>query len=148
MANSKMSKAMYQRLIAECHKMIQDGELKVDNVCANCGSTDKLEIHHIVPLQRGGQNVQGNVVRLCWRCHRAAHDRKQQKESKAGRKRIPKPDNWDVIAHQIVTNQIGVLETAVKLGIGHNTMNSWLNEYTKENNINKCGKNYGKGGRS
>jgi hypothetical protein len=26
-------------------------------------------------------------------------------------------------------------------------MNRWLNEYTKENDINKCGKNYGKGGR-
>lgn len=147
MANSTMSRARYQKLIAECNRMVRSGELKVDNACANCGSTDRLEIHHIVPLQRGGKNVQGNVVRLCWRCHRAAHDRKHQKESSSGRKRIQKPDNWNEIADQIVTNQVGVLETAAKLGIGHNTMNRWLNEYTKENDINKCGKNYGKGGR-
>ena len=148
MEDSTMPRSEYQKLIAECRTMIRDGRLKVDSVCANCGSTDGLEIHHIVPLRRGGQNVQGNVVRLCWKCHRAAHDRKRQKESNAGRKRIPKPDNWDEIAHQIVTNQIGVLETARHIGIGHNTINRWLHEYTDEHRINKCGKNYGKGGRT
>lgn len=41
--------------------------------CANCGSTDHVQYHHIVPLCLGGTNAITNIVPLCSKCHRAVH---------------------------------------------------------------------------
>ena len=41
--------------------------------CVNCGSTENVEYHHIVPLLLGGTNNFANIVPLCHRCHKAAH---------------------------------------------------------------------------
>lgn len=41
--------------------------------CQNCGSSDFLEIHHIVPILFGGTNNIGNLAVLCGSCHRLAH---------------------------------------------------------------------------
>ena len=41
--------------------------------CFNCGSTESVEIHHIVALKCGGTNNPSNIVALCHRCHCAAH---------------------------------------------------------------------------
>lgn len=41
--------------------------------CGNCGSTDDLHIHHIVPLSCGGNNRITNLARLCTDCHSKAH---------------------------------------------------------------------------
>jgi hypothetical protein len=39
--------------------------------CAKCGSRDKLEYDHIIPLARGGCNTERNVELLCEACNRA-----------------------------------------------------------------------------
>lgn len=41
--------------------------------CANCGSGDIVEYHHVVPLAFGGTNELTNIVPLCYACHKAAH---------------------------------------------------------------------------
>lgn len=41
--------------------------------CGNCGSTEELDIHHIVPISLGGTNRITNLVRLCTSCHAKAH---------------------------------------------------------------------------
>ena len=41
--------------------------------CGNCGSSENLEIHHIVPIVFGGTNRIGNLAALCGSCHRLAH---------------------------------------------------------------------------
>ena len=41
--------------------------------CQNCGSSENLEIHHIVPIVFGGTNRIGNLAALCGSCHRLAH---------------------------------------------------------------------------
>lgn len=41
--------------------------------CVNCGSTESIEYHHIVPLSLGGEDRIGNIVPLCRKCHMAAH---------------------------------------------------------------------------
>lgn len=41
--------------------------------CANCGSEDDIEYHHIVPLALGGTNALTNLIPLCYKCHKAAH---------------------------------------------------------------------------
>lgn len=42
-----------------------------------CGSTHFLEVHHVVPRRDGGTNQAPNLVTLCGRCHRFAHERPQ-----------------------------------------------------------------------
>lgn len=42
---------------------------------ADCvhGGGDLLHVHHIVPVQVGGEYVSDNIVLLCQNCHRVAH---------------------------------------------------------------------------
>jgi hypothetical protein len=42
-----------------------------------CRSTHFLEVHHVVPRRDGGTNQPENLVTLCGRCHRFAHERPQ-----------------------------------------------------------------------
>lgn len=39
-----------------------------------CSRTRFLEIHHVIPRERGGANTPGNLVTLCSRCHRFVHE--------------------------------------------------------------------------
>lgn len=41
--------------------------------CGNCGSTDNLHVHHIVPLSLGGSNLPSNLRTLCKSCHQRLH---------------------------------------------------------------------------
>ena len=47
--------------------------------CEECGSTDRLEVHHIVPLapwekrHNSPKNAQDNLRVLCRACHELAH---------------------------------------------------------------------------
>lgn len=38
-----------------------------------CNSTVDLEVHHIVPLSRGGTNKRTNFITLCENCHKKRH---------------------------------------------------------------------------
>ena len=37
--------------------------------CFACGSRERVEIDHIVPISRGGEHVDGNLMALCKRCN-------------------------------------------------------------------------------
>lgn len=39
--------------------------------CANCGSTERLEWHHMIPAFLGGTAEEGNMICLCHDCHRS-----------------------------------------------------------------------------
>jgi hypothetical protein len=39
--------------------------------CARCGSRDKLEYDHIVPVAKGGSNTARNIELLCESCNRS-----------------------------------------------------------------------------
>jgi hypothetical protein len=41
--------------------------------CGNCGGTESLHVHHIVPLSRGGTNGLTNLRTLCENCHKKIH---------------------------------------------------------------------------
>ncbi len=37
--------------------------------CDLCGRRGKTEIHHLIPVKRGGTNDPSNLLVLCKRCH-------------------------------------------------------------------------------
>ena len=41
--------------------------------CHNCGSTEMVEYHHVVPLALGGTNRLTNIRALCYKCHKTTH---------------------------------------------------------------------------
>ncbi len=45
--------------------------------CARCGSRERLEYDHIIPLSKGGSNTIRNIELLCEQCNRSKGDRIQ-----------------------------------------------------------------------
>lgn len=37
--------------------------------CTKCSSRTHLETHHIIPVSRGGRNIECNMITLCHDCH-------------------------------------------------------------------------------
>lgn len=52
-------------------KIVRDRILKRDgNKCRRCGSSDNLEIDHVIPLSKGGRHDEDNFQTLCRTCNR------------------------------------------------------------------------------
>lgn len=49
-----------------------------------CGSARFLEVHHMVPREEGGSNKADNLVTLCGRCHRFAHEKARREAAGMG----------------------------------------------------------------
>lgn len=47
--------------------------------CLECGSTEDIEHHHVIPKSRGGTAT----VLLCWRCHDKVHGRQRTDSTSA-----------------------------------------------------------------
>ena len=54
-------------------KRIRDRYVKAHPLCEECEKQDKLapaeEVHHILPLSKGGGNETSNLMALCKSCH-------------------------------------------------------------------------------
>lgn len=53
-----------------------------DHQCVRCGNENDLQIHHVIPLARGGDHELENLATLCEDCHRMAHKGRQDKNGK------------------------------------------------------------------
>lgn len=63
------------RLYDEAWDMLRRERLARDGyTCQGCGvSATKQNIHHIIPLERGGSNDLSNLTTLCNNCHARIH---------------------------------------------------------------------------
>ena len=54
-------------------KRIRDRYIKAHPLCEKCEKDERLtpagEVHHILPLSRGGNNETSNLMALCKSCH-------------------------------------------------------------------------------
>lgn len=48
-----------------------------DGKCVTCGSREKLEYDHIIPISKGGSNTTRNIELLCEKCNRSKSDKIQ-----------------------------------------------------------------------
>lgn len=74
----------------EHNKRVSNGEYKrvLGCECVNCGSTEMIEYHHIVPICQGGTNKMSNIVPVCNRCHKAIHGEKDYRAYKLSQRSI------------------------------------------------------------
>ena len=49
--------------------------IELGDECAICGSKENLEVHHIVPISKGGTNEVENLAILCRKCNREIYNR-------------------------------------------------------------------------
>lgn len=58
-------------------KRIRDRYIKLHPFCEECEKNDLLtkakEVHHIIPLSRGGTHDTSNLLSLCRSCHNKLH---------------------------------------------------------------------------
>jgi 5-methylcytosine-specific restriction endonuclease McrA len=41
--------------------------------CRLCRSTNSLQVHHLIPVSRGGLTINSNLMTLCIKCHERKH---------------------------------------------------------------------------
>lgn len=49
--------------------------LNENSFCNNCNSKEKLTIDHIIPISKGGKNLESNVQILCTKCNLLKKDK-------------------------------------------------------------------------
>lgn len=112
------------------------------SVCCNCGSTQNIHYHHIVPLSLGGTNKLTNIVPICEECHGKAHGGRKMncmhENSMDGRPKLAPPDGYEEIIDGYLFGKYGKSECQKLLGMKKGQKindKSYFKEYLKENKI-------------
>ncbi|HFL3607959.1 TPA: HNH endonuclease [Clostridioides difficile] len=139
MKKSKETKKIqntYEELRQEFTKKSFRAELKLrlGSTCANCGSIENIEYHHIVPLINNGTNKLSNIVPLCVECHEKSHDKEGFKSRGGGRPRATTIDEAEPILRKYFYLEIGARECKELIGISVNNRSTW---FELQNNIRK-----------
>ena len=130
----------HEQLRAEFTKLSFRKELKnkLGGTCVNCGSTENIEYHHIVPLINGGTNKFTNIVPLCVECHEKAHDKEGFKSRGGGRPKVTTFESAEPVLKRYFNLEIGTKEAKKLLGISPTTKSTWsdlTNKYREKYNI-------------
>lgn len=56
---------------------------KYGHKCSKCGSCNNIDVHHKIPLSKGGTNNIQNLIPLCHECHEKIHGYKFGNEKQA-----------------------------------------------------------------
>lgn len=118
--------------------------------CINCGSTDNIELHHIVPLIVGGTNNINNIVPVCEECHNKIHEcNRQSKMSKLGMKKSAEKGNINtkLFGYKLEENKLVIVQEEAKIvklifklyieGYGSRRISNYLNECNIKTQQNK-----------
>jgi 5-methylcytosine-specific restriction endonuclease McrA len=72
--NTKPQRFNAPRPDAKTWQVLRASVLNRDaHVCQGCGATERLDVHHVIPLYRGGTNDPSNLISLCRECHAKIH---------------------------------------------------------------------------
>ena len=140
--------------VVELRKRFESLEFKkilVENKsekCANCGSEKNVQFHHVVPLYLGGTNNLGNIVPLCFRCHKSAHYgqhmRNYQNKDVSGRPHTAEDDKLIEAFDLYSAGKIGTAECKRMInlsGKSHISDMRVFREYKKERGIKQIRNN-------
>lgn len=120
-------------------KIIKSIRRKGKMVCCNCGSDKRVQLHHIVPIAKGGNDIESNIVPLCFICHQKAHGHnlKEDYNWKSGRKRNPLPKDSEKILTEYLRCKIGKSETLKRLNLSNCRLSQWygMKEYLQRQGI-------------
>lgn len=72
-------------------KLRREAKRELDYRCQHCGSTERLELDHIVNRARGGSDTLDNVQWLCHECHRVKSSREATARRGRFRRATPPP---------------------------------------------------------
>ena len=65
------------KIYGRAWKRIRDRYIKLHPLCEECEKQGKLtpaeEVHHILPISRGGTDYRSNLMALCQSCHTKIH---------------------------------------------------------------------------
>ena len=56
----------------EFNNKIRNNFIQTHNLCQYCGKEAK-HIHHLIPISKGGDNRESNLIPLCFECHGLIH---------------------------------------------------------------------------
>ena len=134
----------YAKEYNEARKMIKDRP----RICVNCGSTENIEMHHIVPLSEGGNNVESNIVMLCRACHYSAHGARIGRHTgqRKGRSRVQRPDGVEKIIEKFICGEVTGVEATKMCGLPrqHSFKTIWfVKEYFESKGITDVMTNHG-----
>lgn len=117
-------------------------EHNLGKVCYNCGSTENVELHHIVPLKCGGTNSISNIAVLCHRCHMAAHHGRHIRDycnkKVSGRPKSASDDEIAEALKEYTGGLIGAAEFKARVGLSessHIADRRYYKDFLKEHNI-------------
>ena len=90
----------------------QSDKEEIGLYCCNCGSTEDLQYHHIVPIELGGRDINSNMCCLCYKCHFKIHHLRDPKMNNYGE--MIKKGQAKAKAEGRFTGQQGNIITIVK----------------------------------
>ena len=78
------------KLRAEFNNTIRKKYIETHPYCEYCNDNETLaeQVHHIIPLGKGGDNRESNLFSLCLKCHGLIHDNYNEEWKKRHREGI------------------------------------------------------------
>lgn len=139
--------SVYSRKVA--HKAKRENLF--GTVCCNCGKEcgSEIEYHHVVPLERGGKDIESNLAPLCYECHSVVHfDVQRRKPERTGRPRKEyDPELLDSVFSRYVNKQVSERDAMAEIGTGcHIKDMIQFKEWAEDHGID-ARKSYGRSGR-
>lgn len=74
-------------------------------ICEKCGSTEDIQVHHIIPLSLDGTNDTSNLISLCYKCHKEEHKENHSELTKMGIQKAKEAPIKDILISKLALLQ-------------------------------------------